>query len=461
MPDHVDTTHPAYDEFLPVWEVVRDTVDGTRKIKREFPDLANATSATGRMAYLPRLAEQSDPDYLAYRNRALYVNFTSRALRAWTGLLFRKAPVWKAPLGKEILETDCDLQGRSLTKYIEMVGEDVASVGRAGTLIDWSESEERPYFSYYAAESIINWRVERVASRQTLTLLVLAEESPAGDTEFSHKTIERWRIYQLVQPDSLRMDLPAPRKVVLMTLYERHHKEFVVVDEREINRRGVPLTAIPFVFHSSNEQTDPAIPVEPPLEAISQINISHYRTSADLENGRHIAGIPTPWAIGFTEDTTKHLTLGATRAWTTSELGASAGFLEFTGQGLGELRMAIIEKELQMAMLGARAITPEVGGSEAVETVRMRAVAESASLADIAGAMESQMIRALRWFEFWMGSTEGTEPGTTEDPVSLVMNRDFVSVKLTPAEVGAWTNALILNRISFATYFHNLQERQQ
>ena len=40
---------------------------------------------------------------------------------------------------------------------------EVGLEGRAGSLVDWeSESENRVYVSTYAAENILNWRVERI-----------------------------------------------------------------------------------------------------------------------------------------------------------------------------------------------------------------------------------------------------------------------------------------------------------
>ena len=66
--------------------------------------------------------------------------------------------------------------GTSLTGYAKNALTEVISVGRAGTLVDWeSESENRVYGSTYAAEDILNWRVERIDGRTMPTLVVLHE----------------------------------------------------------------------------------------------------------------------------------------------------------------------------------------------------------------------------------------------------------------------------------------------
>ena len=66
--------------------------------------------------------------------------------------------------------------GTSLTGYAKNILTEDISVGRAGTLVDWeSESENRVYASTYAAENILNWRVERINGRSMPTLVVLHE----------------------------------------------------------------------------------------------------------------------------------------------------------------------------------------------------------------------------------------------------------------------------------------------
>ena len=58
-----------------------------------------------------------------------------------------------------------------------MVAE-VVGVGRAGSLVDWeSAGENRVYATLYRAETILNWRTQRLAGRNVLTLLVLAEKA--------------------------------------------------------------------------------------------------------------------------------------------------------------------------------------------------------------------------------------------------------------------------------------------
>src|SRR3954466_7635612 len=93
--------------------------------------------------------------------------------------------------------------GTSLNQYAKNVLSEVIAVGRAGTLIDWeSENENRVYVSTYAAENIINWRVERINGRNVPTLVVLYEPhggfAKHGD-EFAAQSTEQIRVLKLVR----------------------------------------------------------------------------------------------------------------------------------------------------------------------------------------------------------------------------------------------------------------------
>ncbi len=70
--------------------------------------------------------------------------------------------------------------GTSLFGYAKNVVQEVISVGRSGTLVDWEgDFEQRAYASAYRAEDILNWRVERVNGRNVPTLIVLRERAEA------------------------------------------------------------------------------------------------------------------------------------------------------------------------------------------------------------------------------------------------------------------------------------------
>ena len=433
----VNTEHPQFTENFTGWRKIRDTLIGARAIKAAIPDGA----AKADTVYLPRLDDQTPNEYRDYQARATFVNYSNRALTAWGGILFRKPVV----LGRAnpMMEADADMQGRTFQRYVEMIGEQVLSVGRAGTLVDWNMEEARPYLAYYPTESVLNWRFARIRGRYALVLLVLTEERPVDENDrFSHDTETVYRVYERLEKD------------VVVSVYKIVEGEEVLMEQTFPTKRGKPLMDIPFVFHSAVDLCGGCVGPAP-IENIVEVNLSHFRNTADLENGRHLVGVPTPVVCGF--DIKGDLKIGPNASLVSPDAAAHAEFMEFSGSGLSELRLALEEKEKQMAMLGARAITPDVGGAEATETVQLRATAESASLVDIAQALEVQFNDVVRWFEFWTTpAAEGRPLGS--DTASVTFNRDFITLKMQPDEVTALVQAVISGKLSFDSYFYQLQQ---
>lgn len=431
----VTTTHPCYDERLCDWSLVRDCIAGKNAL------------ISGGEKYLPRLSEQDDTAYRAYQMRAKWFNATARTQESMVGILFRKQPSVDTTIPED-RQWDLDMGNTSLIGYAVKVANDVASVGRAGTLIDWSEAEERPYVSYYRAEDILNWQTARINGRVVLTMVVLREciQEESSDP-FCPSAVEQYRM--------LRLDLSGETPSVLAEIYRgakggrgRTKDSQMLSDVFILQRRGKPVPEIPFVFHNATEG-GPEIS-KPPLYDIAELNVGHWRNSADLENGRHVAGVPTPFACGFNADT--KLYLGTAYAWTSDDVQANAGFIEFTGQGLDALVKALEETTQQMEALGARMIAPS-SATEAYGTVALRNAAENSAITKVAEQISDGMTRVLGWMEWW----DGTMEAISDTEAEFHVHKDFNAVALTAEEMTALTNLWQQNAISFDTLFEKLQ----
>jgi hypothetical protein len=425
-------THPEYEFYIIEWEKIRDVMAGSRLVK-----------GRGRR-YLPELYEQEEQDYKNYVDRALFFNATRRTRDAVVGLLLRKTPQITMPDELQKFTKDLNLAGATLNDYLRTVAEDMVGVSRGGTFIDWSEKESRPYLAYYQAEDIIDWEESRVEGKMMLTQLTLREsrwERNENQATTGHQYVQIFRTYTL--------------KDGVVTAVEKKSIDNAAPEEKQIDpkRRGRGLTFIPFVFHGPKGNVAEVHP--PAMSDIADINISHYRSSADLEQGRHICGLPTPWAAGF-EPTTK-LILGATHAWVTENAQAQAGFVEFTGQGLTALENALKEKQEQMAALGARMLEIKSADAEAFETVQLRSNAEQASLVAFSEAISATVTRALQIFAWWQGTADAALE-TFEETVVIVLSTDFVAQKLSPQALTALVAAWQANAISTETFYYNLEQ---
>ena len=78
-------------------------------------------------------------------------------------------------------------------------------------------------------------------------------------------------------------------------------------------KHGDPLTFIPFQFIGPTSVT-PAIEKSPILDIVD-VNLSHYRTSADFEHGAHLTALPTPWVSGVNPELVESFPIGSDTAW--------------------------------------------------------------------------------------------------------------------------------------------------
>jgi hypothetical protein len=472
-PMPVDTTHVEYDEMFDRWQTIEDVLGGEHQIK----------AATAR--YLPLLAEQEDDSYRAYLKRAVFYNATGRTREALLGFIYRKPAEIKVPKSDPLnsFMTDATLTGRSFENLCKDVTEKILGPGRYGTLVDWDPNENRPYASHYNPQDIINWRTERVKGKQVLTMLMLHESASGftdigdgnrGGDKYEDRRFDQWREFELI-PDGegnrflmvsvwRRADnSEGGRKKARLpgtgsAKQARGEEYFVKIATLFPNRRGIrPLDFIPFVFHGPE---GPKIEVvRPPLEDMALINVSHYRTSADLENARHVLGMPTPWAAGFTDKESDELYLGSSTAWTTSEPTAKCGFLALKSEDLKGLTDGLTEKQQQMATLGASMLekAENENGPEAFATVALRQSGKSAVLTRITIGASESLTDVLALADWWQRSGDAT-PEDCEAEANVTLNKDFMGLRLDSQTVASLMSMFMQGAISFETLFWNLQQ---
>lgn len=446
----VNTTHPEYDANLCAWSRARDVIAGEDAVK----------SAGER--YLPRLESQTDEEYDAYRARASFYNATARTADAFLGLVFRRPPFVKLPeklcaIGKGLAEfcNDADMLGTPLASYAKNVVKEVVVVGRAGTLVDWEgENENRVYVSLYAVENILNWRVERINGRNVLTLVVLYEptggkvEPAQGEEDFGSKTREQIRVLKLVagEMNSENKRMSYSCQVDLWQRVEkkskREQREWKLVETRIPLRLGKPLPLVPFVFHSPRHFMPDVEKL--PLADVIGVNLDHYRLDADYKHGMHFTALPTAWVSGFDKSST--LRIGSSTAWVTETPGATAGFLEYTGQGLTTFERAMDRDEGLMAVLGARLLESQKKVGETAQAIELRQSGENSILGNIANSVSASLTQMLRW-AYWWNSTEASPDDVTNEQIIMELNTDFstkgMSAQELTAVVSAWQNGAL------------------
>jgi len=499
----VNSTHPDYDAAAGEWSRARDVLAGEDAVKG------------GGEKYLARLDSQSDDEFVAYVKRASFFNATARTSEAYQGLIFRRPPFVKMPgagrtgqhgsgVGRalRVFENDADMLGTSLTAYAKMVVGDVIGLGRAGTLVDWGDGvtgleggatargEQRAYAVFYRAEQIINWRVERVKGRNVPTLVVLREtvqgpeskvqgrdgamangksqmaEGPGRTSldEFEQPLVEQIRVLKLVEGGGLSVEGGNGWRYVVEIWRQEEPAsrgrsgasrkvKWVLVESRVPRRLGKPLPLIPFVFHGprhSRPDVDRG-----PLEDIIAVNLDHYRLDADFKHGLHFTALPTAWVSGFDKGAT--LRIGSSTAWVSETPGATAGFLEFKGQGLETFERAMDRDERLMTILGSRMLEEAKRVGETATAIELRQSGEYSILGNVAFSVSESLTQVLRWV-YWWNSTEQLPDDVSDTQVLMQLNTDFSTKGLASQDIQAVVAAWQAGAISQNT-MHELFRR--
>lgn len=426
----VRTTNPKYEELAPKWSRCSDCVDGQDNIRGK------------REAYLPKLTDESEVEYTARLKRSDFFNGTWRTIAGLTGMAFRSPPNIEVPSAITPLLADVTLAGTSLDKLAKGLVEDMLEFGAFGLMVDQPELPEgvaaitmavaerrglRPMIQYYPIESVINWRYGKIANVWQLVMVVLKEDADIAEDQFSHKVETHYRVLDLDGAGAYR------QRVFRI---DDNGKDEQVGADIYPTLNGEPLRTLPFKIVGALE--------EPPLLDLVDANIAHYQVNADYRHGLHFTGLPTAVVSGYQKTDGEALYIGSTSAWVFPDPSARATFLEFTGQGLTELREAIKNIEQRMAVLGARMIADETSNVETLGATQIKRAGENSILSAIVIEVGEAIEWALRLFAQLAGA---------DGKVSYQINRDFNPAGLDAQQLTALVGAVQAGQISDSEFF--------
>ena len=428
--------HSDYAHRTAQWAKIRDVIDGEDKVKDQ--------GAT----YLPKPSGMTDANqYSAYKTRTSFFPVAERTMRGLSGMVFRHEPVLEIPNRMEPMRESLSTDGYSFEVLAEEVVREVLTVGRYGILVDFpvhnTASTAMPHFATYFAEDIINWEQAFVEGKKVLTRIVLRDDI---DNTFGDDTVQ---YLELILNEDLQYEV---RKWQVQVSEGGAvgeigtTKTFIMTAQFVPTVNGAPLSRIPFVFINTFDMR-PDIE-KPPFLDLVNVNLGHYRNSADYEHALYLTAQPTPWIAGQLDAGNKPNTIGSGTIWYLPQ-DAQAGMLEFTGQGVGAQRQAMIDKEDRMASLGARMIKDQARGNETAETARLHGRGETSLLTNAVNMAQAGMEKAFRIAAEWVS--------TNPDDVTVKLNKDFIETRMSSEELGAIVKAWQGGAISRTTMHENLQ----
>lgn len=456
----VQSQHQDYTKNIGRWQRVRDCVDGEDAIKlRSMGGGSNSSSIWAQKGtkYLPppnpndESAENVDR-YRAYRDRALFTNYTGSTLTGLKGLVFRVPPVVNVPQSLDFLLENANAEGLTLSQMMQKSLDELCITGGQGLLADYPQAPQglskaqiqamgiRPFIKAYRAESIINWREEIQNGVKVLALVVLCEDVlSVNDDGFDAEAKKQYRVLKLHEG------------VYIQMLYNEEGEHIEIEGEPFIVPRkadGSSWGHIPFCFVGA-ENNDPN-PDKALLLDIANVNIAHYRNSADKEEASFIVGQPTPVITGLTQswlkDVLKNKVLMGSRGGIPLPVGADAKLLQASPNNLPTQGMK--DKEQEMIALGAKIIR-DTKGNETAEAAKIRFAGQNSILAIAVGNIEEAYKKAVMWCGEFIG-----EMGE----VAIELNREFYDKTIDPQLIAQMIQLVDRGAIGIDDLRHNLRQ---
>lgn len=433
---NVAYTRKELRDVLGQYDIIDDAIAGALRVKSK------------KDKYLPRpnagdKSAENEARYAAYLTRAVFYNVTGRTLEGFMGELFSKDTVITVPDKLKNVVEDANGEGVGLEQLAKIVCRDVLSKGRGGLFVDYPQTGGqftvmekemrgyRPVIAFYNPRQIINWGTKKIGALTVLAFVVLEEsiDSETGDSDFASSTERQWRVLRLDDAGNYTVQLYRGTRANNAT-----YGELVTPTDST----GKPFNRIPFMFIGAEDNN--ASVDRPPMFDLADLNIAHYRNSADYEESSFICGQPTPVISGITEAwADKYFANGiglGSRAAMPLPAGASADLLQAEPNIIP--KEAMEHKERQMVAIGARLVE-----QKSVQRTATEASAETASEKSVLASVADNVSLAFEWAIGFAAAWEGLG----ETKVTFRINKEFTSNFSTPearAEaIKAWQQGAI------------------
>lgn len=432
------------------WTVIRDCLEGEQKIKDKGTKYLPYPSTSK-----PECSNENDNRYLAYKDRAVFLNATRRTLYELLAQVFIKPPVVDSvdnDLMKYLLQNATG-NGVSLNQCAKQslnyalayayggVFVDFPETNGAVSLADFEKGGYRPTITPYSPFDIKNFRVEDVGAEERLTLVVLGEnyfELNADGFEIKEK--KQLRVLRLINGVYTQIIYRSNSDSYANNLIE-DFKEWKTITPTDAD--GKTLDYIPFYFIGM-ENNNP-YPDNPIMYDLASLNIAHYRNSADYENTMFIAGQATLFVSGL--EGNKSMPIGSTDMPAIKlgseyainlKNGGTCGLIQAkSDSGLAE---SMEKKEKQMSAFGAKFLDSDNVAKTAYQ-VKVENPSQGSILANCADNVSDAYTKALK--------VAHRLCGFDDSKVSFELNTDFEYNRVGSDEQNFYINAWKQGALSF------------
>ena len=442
--------HREYSAMKLDWDKCRDCYLGSRKVKERRE----------RYLPIPNGQDTSDRNIRKYNNyilRAVFLNVVAPTIDTMVGSILRRDPRINIPKEIEYILDDANGAQVPFIDFVKKTLTEMGIAGRYGLLIDQYPSEATnkaeeeaegimPRIVVYPAESIINWHESVINGIKKPDLIVLNEikevQNEKNEFEYDASIVQR--------------KLSLENGVYTQTLWDKDKQipfengEMVIVPTKT---GKLTFDYIPFVFLGITSNTSDID--QPPFLPLAELNLGHYRNSADVEESCFISGQPTLILSGLDQgwvdkNFVDGILLGAGNAIPLPKNG-DAKLIQAEANSLVAQEME--KKEERMLKVGVRA-TDGTRGRETATAAGARVSVDEAMMMKLRDSVSSGIEQALAFlYDYVVG-----KPIDDKDDIVFQLNKVFYARIIDPQLVLALIATFTQKLITFEELRENLLE---
>ncbi|MFT4020064.1 MAG: DUF4055 domain-containing protein [Acinetobacter sp.] len=351
--------HPKFLDNIELWETLDDVCRGQEAVKRK------------RERYLPRhnkldQSPEAKAYYDSYLHRAVFYGVTKTTLSSLIGAAFATDPSFKFPVELDHLNRNANGAGLSIFQLAQASLRHIMKHYRCALYVDFptvtpskSVADDKnknayPMIHLLSAKAVINWDSIMINNQRKLSLVVIQEVlSERGQDGF--ELIERVQYRVLRLEDAGHGDYVYTVEVISQT----EKNAFASLGKAiPTDYNGQYWDYIPFTFVGAIDNSD-EIDTAPLLD-LANLNLAHYRDSADFQESVYYMGQPQYYSSGvswswYDEAKKRGIYIGAKTIIPLPENG-KIGIAQVNANTLA--REAMSDKWAQMKELGARLVEP-------------------------------------------------------------------------------------------------------
>ncbi|CAN5507981.1 hypothetical protein BH10ACI2_BH10ACI2_04220 [soil metagenome] len=434
----------AWTKLAPAWKITSDLWGSALDVRNLDKE------------YLPKLKNEPNEKYAERKGNSVFSNEFRGTIEKLAGMVFRSNP---QPEGVhpeiEALLPDIDLCGNSFWAWnfdsfmkflrdgngfiyvdappLKQEVQAKVDAGETPTLAD--REGDRPFWVYYSASQVINYRFTRVGSRAVMSQLTIEERIMQPDGLFGEKEVVQHRI---LTPGAYEIRVEDPKT-----------KEFNQIVESGKTARD-EITLIPVT----------AFDTVPPFLTLALYAIQHYNQTSDFDSVCHLVCVPQMVKI-YNEKADAEAAAKIQIA--SPGIGIKGWgehfdvkYVEIQGHGLDHASARYKDIEQTMAKIGVGMLSPsDIAGIRTATEVMDTAGQRQSKLAYLTRQWQNAVEKSLFETAEYINAIKGSEVINLEDEETKVAMRikiDYERLTFTLEQQQFYSDMVDSGKLSTLTF---------